>query len=103
MWLDYVASGESAEYPPTYIKPTLAGIDFTRQTIGLEVMNAGIDHAKEFPVSTNPIHFMQGRYDYHFLGVLAEENYNLLEAPDIYFGQVSGGVFSFACVYLITL
>jgi len=81
-WLDYVTSGKSPEYPTAYIKQTLAGMDFSRQTIGLEIMNKGYDHATDFPVSTIPVHFIQGRYDYHCPGELAEEYYNTLEAPD---------------------
>ena len=81
-WLDYVTGGESAEYPPAYIKPTLAGMDFTRQTIYIEVIHAGFDLAKDFPVSPIPVHFMHGRYDYQCPGELAEAYYNLLEAPE---------------------
>jgi pimeloyl-ACP methyl ester carboxylesterase len=80
-WLDYVTSGKSPEYPSSYIKQTLAGLDFNRQTIVLELMNTGYDHATDFPVSTIPVHFIQGRYDYHCPGELAEEYYNSLEAP----------------------
>jgi pimeloyl-ACP methyl ester carboxylesterase len=80
-WLDYVLSKNSPEYPPTYIKPTLAGFDFTRQTIGQEVIHAGFDLATDFPVSTIPVHFLHGRYDYACPGELAEEYYNALEAP----------------------
>jgi pimeloyl-ACP methyl ester carboxylesterase len=80
-WLDYVTSGQSPEYPRSTIRPTLAGLDFTRQTIGLEAMNSGYDHAADFPVSTIPVHFLQGRYDYHCPGELAEAYYDTLEAP----------------------
>ena len=80
-WLDYVTSGESAEYPPAYIRPTLKGMEFTRQTIYLEVINTGYDHATDFPVSTIPVHFLHGRYDYACPGELAEAYYNTLEAP----------------------
>jgi pimeloyl-ACP methyl ester carboxylesterase len=80
-WLNYVTSGNSAEYPRSTIKPTLAGLDFSRQTILLEVMNSGYDHATDFPVSPIPVHFFQGRYDYQCPGELAEAYYNTLEAP----------------------
>ena len=80
-WLEYVTGGQSAEYPRSTIKPTLAGLDFTRQTIGLEVVNSGYDHAIDFPVSTIPVHFLQGRHDYHCPGELAEAYYDALEAP----------------------
>jgi pimeloyl-ACP methyl ester carboxylesterase len=80
-WLEYVTSGQSAEYPRSTIKPTLAGLDFTRQTIYLEAVNSGYDHATDFPVSTIPVHFLQGRYDYQCPGELAEAYYNTLEAP----------------------
>jgi pimeloyl-ACP methyl ester carboxylesterase len=80
-WLDYATSGESPEYPPAYIRPTLKGMEFTRQTIYLEVINTGYDHAIDFPVSTIPVHFLQGRYDYQCPGELAEAYYNTLEAP----------------------
>jgi pimeloyl-ACP methyl ester carboxylesterase len=81
-WLDYVLSKNSPEYPTTYVRPTLAGMDFSRQTIYLEAINSGYDLAVDFPVSTIPVHFLHGRYDYACPGVLAEEYYNLLKAPD---------------------
>jgi len=71
----------SPEYPSAYVDQALAGMEFTRQTIGLEVMTAGYDHATDFPVSTIPVYFIQGRYDYECPGELAEEYYNSLEAP----------------------
>jgi len=80
-WLDYVFSNRSSEYPAAYIDQTLAGHGFSRQTIGLEAMTNGYDHATDFPVSTIPVYFIQGRYDYECPGELAEEYYNYLEAP----------------------
>ena len=81
-WLDYVLKGKSPEYPKTYIKQTLAGMDFTRQTISLEIVNKGYDHTADFPVSMIPVHFIQGRYDYFCPGELAEKYYTALEAPE---------------------
>jgi pimeloyl-ACP methyl ester carboxylesterase len=80
-WLDYVLSKNSPEYPTTYVKPTLAGMDFSRQTIYLEAINSGYDLAVDFPVSTIPVHFLHGRYDYACPGELTEKYYTLLEAP----------------------
>jgi pimeloyl-ACP methyl ester carboxylesterase len=79
-WLDYVLKGESPEYPTTYIKQTLAGMDFSNHTKS-EIMTSGYDHATDFPVSTIPVHFIQGRYDYYCPGELAEEYYESLESP----------------------
>jgi pimeloyl-ACP methyl ester carboxylesterase len=81
-WLDYVLNKNSPEYPVTYVKPTLAGMDFSRQTIYLEAINSGYDLAVDYPVSIIPVHFLHGRYDYACPGILVEEFYNLLEAPD---------------------
>ena len=81
-WLPYVLEGNSPEYPRAYIKQTVAGMDFTRQTISLEVVNSGYDLAVDFPVSTIPVHFIQGRYDFNCPGELAEAYYNTLVAPD---------------------
>jgi pimeloyl-ACP methyl ester carboxylesterase len=81
-WLNYALKGNSPEYPKTYINPTMEGMDFSRQTIYLEVVNAGYDHVRDFPVSPIPVHFLQGRYDYYCPGELAEEYYNILEAPE---------------------
>jgi pimeloyl-ACP methyl ester carboxylesterase len=80
-WLEYATSGQSAEYPRSTIKPTLAGLDFSRQTIYLDVVNSGYNLATDFPVSTIPVHFLQGRYDYQCPGELAEAYYDTLEAP----------------------
>ena len=44
-------------------------------------MTSGYDHARDFPVSTIPLFFLHGRYDYECPGELAEEYYNFLEAP----------------------
>ncbi len=80
-WLDYVTSGMSPEYPSAYIDQTVAGMDFSRQTILLEVMTSGYDLTTDFPVSTIPVCFIHGRYDYQCPGELAEEYYNSLVAP----------------------
>ena len=80
-WLDYARSGQSPEYPPATIRPTLKGMEFTRQTIYLEAVNSGYDHATDFPVSTIPVYFMQGRHDYQCPGELAKAYYDTLEAP----------------------
>ena len=63
-WLDYVFSDSSPEYPASLIDQTMAGMEFTDQTIGLEVMTNGYDHYADFPVSTIPVYFVHGRYDY---------------------------------------
>jgi pimeloyl-ACP methyl ester carboxylesterase len=46
------------------------------------VIDSGFDLSVHFPVSTILIHFLHGRYDYACPGVLAEEYYKLLQAPD---------------------
>ena len=81
-WLDYVTQGTSPEYPTNYIKPTLAGMDFSRQTIYQEALNSGFNLFSDFPRSDIPVHFLHGRYDYACPGILAEDFYNSLEAPD---------------------
>lgn len=80
-WLEYVFSDSSPEYPATTIDQTLAGMEFSRQTIGLEVMTIGYDHYVDFPVSTIPVYFVHGRYDYECPGELAEIYYGALRAP----------------------
>jgi pimeloyl-ACP methyl ester carboxylesterase len=45
-------------------------------------MNVGFDLATDFPVSTIPVHFLQGQYDYECPGELVEDYFNILEAPD---------------------
>ncbi|MFC2105846.1 alpha/beta fold hydrolase [Candidatus Bipolaricaulota bacterium] len=80
-WLDYVFSDSSPEYPASLIDQTMAGMEFTDQTIGLEVMTNGYDHYADFPVSTIPVYFVHGRYDYQCPGELAEIYYGALRAP----------------------
>jgi D-alanyl-D-alanine carboxypeptidase len=80
-WLNYVINDMSPEYPSSYTNQVLAGQGFSRQTIGLEIITSGYDHARDFPVSTIPVYFIQGRYDYECPGELAEIYYNSLEAP----------------------
>ncbi len=81
-WLNYVIEGNSPEYPVTTIRLTLKGLDFSRQTIALEVKDSGFNLTDDFPVSTIPVHFIQGRYDYECPGELVEDYYNTLEAPE---------------------
>ena len=80
-YLDYVLSGQSPEYPAAAVENTLAGMDFTRQTILPEIVNSGYDFSTDFPVSPIPVYFLAGRHDYETPGELAEAYYNSLEAP----------------------
>ena len=80
-WLEYVFSDSSPEYPASTIEQTMAGMEFTDQTIGLEVMTSGYDLYADFPVSTIPVYFLHGRYDYQCPGELAEIYYSALRAP----------------------
>lgn len=80
-WLAYVTEGNSPEYPSNTIRPTLAGLDFTRGTIYQAAFN-GFNLSRDFPRSGVPVHFLHGRYDYACPGVPVEEYYQSLEAPD---------------------
>jgi pimeloyl-ACP methyl ester carboxylesterase len=80
-WLDYAIEGDGPEYPPSTVRPTMAGLTFSRETIGAEIVGADYDHARDFPVSYIPVFFFAGRYDYETPGVLAEEYFEILEAP----------------------
>jgi pimeloyl-ACP methyl ester carboxylesterase len=81
-WLDYARKGKSPEYPSPYIKPTLAGLDFSRQTVLPVIMRSGFNLTNDFPVSAIPVHFIQGRYDYECPGEPVENYYSTLQAPD---------------------
>ena len=59
----------------------MAGLDFTRQTLGLEILQSGYDLFRDFPASPIPVYFFAGRHDHETPGELAEEYYNALEAP----------------------
>lgn len=80
-WLDYVLNGQSPEYPAADVEKTLTGMAFSRQTIGIEIIQSGYDLFKEFPVSPIPVYFLAGRHDHETPGELAEAYYNFLEAP----------------------
>ena len=80
-WLEYVFSDSSPEHPAAYIDQTVAGMDFSHQTIGTEVATTGYDHVEDFPVSEIPIYFIHGRYDFECPGELAEIYYEALRAP----------------------
>jgi len=84
-FLEYVLSGQSPEYPVAYVEKTMAGMDFTRQTIGLEILQSGYDLFRDFPVSPIPVYFLTGRHDHETPGELAEDYYNVLEAPAKHF------------------
>lgn len=80
-WLDYAIKGGSPEYPRSTVRNTMAGLAFSRETIGLEIIRSGYDHAREFPVSAIPVFFFAGRYDYETPGGLAEDYFEMLKAP----------------------
>jgi CubicO group peptidase (beta-lactamase class C family)/pimeloyl-ACP methyl ester carboxylesterase len=79
--LDYVLSGKSPEYTSADVEKTEAGMDFSRQTAGVEAAGSGYNLFEDFPVSPIPVHFFAGRHDHQTPGELAEEYYNFLEAP----------------------
>ncbi len=60
----------------------MEGMAFSRETIAQEIVGAGYDHTRDFPESTIPVFFFAGRYDYETPGVLAEDYFELLEAPN---------------------
>ena len=63
----------------------MTGMDFTRQTISLEILQSGYDLFRDFPVSPIPVYFLAGRHDHETPGELAEDYYNVLEAPAKHF------------------
>jgi pimeloyl-ACP methyl ester carboxylesterase len=81
-WLDYVLKGDSPEYPKATLDNTLAGMDFSRETILPEILASGYDLARDFPVSSIPVFFFAGRYDYETPGESAEVYYRSLQAPE---------------------
>lgn len=80
-WLEYIFKNQSPEYPTKLINQTLVGMDFSRETIYMEIVTMDFDLFSDFPVSTIPVHFLHGRYDYATPGDLVEEYYETLEAP----------------------
>lgn len=80
-YYEYVFSGQSPEYSAADVENTLMGLDFTRQTLGLEILQSGFDLFRDFPVSPIPVYVFAGRHDHETPGELAENYYNALEAP----------------------
>ena len=80
-YLAYALGGRSPYYTDAEIQTFEAGIELTRQTLGLEAAQADYDLFRDFPASPIPIHFFAGRHDHHTPGELAEEYYEVLEAP----------------------
>ena len=80
-WLEYVFSGQSPEYSAADVENTVKGINFSRQTIGIEVSQSGFDLFEDFPVSPIPVHILAGRHDHETPSEVAEDYYNFLEAP----------------------
>jgi pimeloyl-ACP methyl ester carboxylesterase len=80
-WLDYATKGRSPEYPRSTVRNTMAGLAFSKETIGQEIIDSGYNHARDFPVSKIPVFFFAGRYDYVTPGELAEDYFEMLEAP----------------------
>lgn len=81
-WLGYVMKGKSPEYTIPFVLQTFSGMDFTNQTTSAEILDSDFNLFTDFPVSTIPVHFFMGRYDYECPGELAEEYFNALTAPD---------------------
>jgi pimeloyl-ACP methyl ester carboxylesterase len=80
-YYEYVFSGQSPEYPAADVENTLTGLDFTRQTLGRDILQSGFDLFSNFPVSPIPVYFFAGRHDHETPGELAEDYYNFLKAP----------------------
>ena len=80
-WLSYAQRAQSPEYPRSTIGTVIAGMNFTNAAVKPEIARLGYDHARDFPVSDIPVHFLAGRYDFETPGVLAYEYFELLEAP----------------------
>lgn len=81
-WLDYATKGQSPEYPRSTVQNTMEGLNFSKETIALEIINSGYNHIQDYPVSKIPVYFFVGRFDYVTLGGLAEDYFEILEAPD---------------------
>ncbi len=47
-WLEYVFSGQSPEYSAADVENTVKGISFSKQTIGIEVLQSGFDLFEDF-------------------------------------------------------
>ena len=81
-WFDYALSGQSPEYTAADIENVLKGLDFSRQTVREVVAKPGVfDLFRDFPVSPIPVYFFAGRHDHQTPGQVAEDYYNILEAP----------------------
>lgn len=80
-WLNYAKYAKSPEYPWIYIPKTIAGIKFSQQTIGQEIIDLDYNLSKDFPESSIPVYFFQGKYDYNCPSELAEEYFKSLKAP----------------------
>jgi len=80
-WLDYARKGQSPEYPPSTVGIVIEGMNFTNAVVKPQIAESGYNHARDFPVSDIPIHFLAGRYDYETAGEMAYEYFELLEAP----------------------
>ncbi len=80
-YLAYALSGQSPAYTATEIENYVAGLEFSRQTLGLEIARADYNLFRDFPKSSIPIHFFAGRHDKSTPGELAEAYYVYLEAP----------------------
>jgi pimeloyl-ACP methyl ester carboxylesterase len=80
-WLNYATKGKSPEYPKSTVKNTMAGLTFSRETIGQEILHSGYNHARDLPASEIPVYFFVGRYDYVSPGESAKAYYEVLEAP----------------------
>jgi pimeloyl-ACP methyl ester carboxylesterase len=80
-WFDYARKGRSPEYPRSTVRTVIAGLNFSRETIGKEAVESGFDLYRDFPVSTIPVHFFAGRYDYETPAELAYDYFEALVAP----------------------
>ena len=80
-YLAYALEGRSPAYTQAEIETYVAGLELSGRTLGPEIAQSGYDLFRDFPVSPIPIHFLVGRHDHSTPGELAEEYYEVLEAP----------------------
>ena len=73
--------GKASELAPGDMEKLIAGSKWSSETTDEEAAHYGYSLFKQLPKVEIPIYLFAGRYDYQTPGSLAEEYYNMVDAP----------------------
>lgn len=80
-YLAYLLNRQSPAYTQADVENYVTALEFSSQMISPQIVSLDYNLFQDFPKSPIPIHFFAGRHDYVTPSELAEDYYDVLEAP----------------------